>query len=182
MLPAAVSAVAAAPVLDAALTELVGKFELLLGEYYARRADWGPRLAQAHAETDELFGVPWEAENMEARCRFFSEATLRLDVDKAHDRMHAVGEEMKPLARAIVALPATSIEVLRARALVAFWQVAPLSCGDTTYDFDNEIQFQMLFSAVMEFCRLTHKIATTGYTLPEMPDFFSPCVDDEEAA
>jgi len=44
--------------------------------------------------------------------------------------MHAVGEDMKPLARTIVALPTTSVEVLRAKVLVALWEVAPLCAGD----------------------------------------------------
>src|ERR1700721_863800 len=53
---AAVPAVAARSAIGIAPTELVARFELLLDEYYARQSDWGPRLAQAHAETDERFG------------------------------------------------------------------------------------------------------------------------------
>jgi hypothetical protein len=81
--------------------------------------------------------------------------------------MHTVGEEMKPLARAIIALPTTSLAVLRARALVAFWEVAPFSASETQFSFDDAFQFQLLFMAVMEFCGLTHKLAATGYALPE---------------
>jgi hypothetical protein len=89
---------------------LVAEFELLLDEYnLLRRRDWSPRLAQAHAETNELFGEEYDSENRENANRFFSEACARLNVHEAGERMHAVGEEMKPLAQAIVALPATSL-------------------------------------------------------------------------
>jgi hypothetical protein len=111
-------------------------------------------LAQAHAETDELFGEICNSYDKEGRRECFEQACARLDVDDAGDRMHAVGEEMKPLARAIVASPATSMEALRAKALVTFWQIAPLCAGHARYDFDDEYHFQMLFSAVAEFCGL----------------------------
>jgi hypothetical protein len=71
--------------------------------------------AQAHAETDELFGEIWNSDDKEGRTQFFEEACARLDGADAGDRMHAVGEEMKPLAQAIVASPATSMEALRAK-------------------------------------------------------------------
>jgi hypothetical protein len=174
------TAATAGAVFDTALTELVAKFERLLGEYYARQRAWGPRLAQAHAETDELFGKLVNGDNAEDRSRFFSEACARLDVHEVSDRLHAVGEEMKPLARAIVALPTTSLEALRAKALVVFWEVAPLCAGDTEYHFGDEYPFQLLFSAVAEFCGLTRKVTATGYALSELPNLFSPCDEDDE--
>src|SRR5579859_7905812 len=66
-------AVATAPVLDTALTEIVAKFGRLLDEYYSlRRSDWGPRLAQAHSETDKLFGELLDGGyDKEARHKFF---------------------------------------------------------------------------------------------------------------
>jgi hypothetical protein len=177
MLPAVV----AMPVLDTAPAEVVAKFERLLEEYYARRAAWGPRLEQAHAETDRIFGEEWDGGDAEHRGRVFSEACIRLEVNNAGDQMHAVGEEMKPLAQAIVALPTASLEALRAKTLVALWEVAPLCASDTEYHFGDAYPFQLLFSAVAEFCGLTKKINATGYTLPELPDLFSPsCEDDEE--
>lgn len=173
----AAPAVAAMPVFDTA-PEIVAKFERLLDEYYTRRSDWGPRLAHAHAETDELFGEIVNQDDAEDRSRVFLEACARLDVDEVHDLMHAVGEEMKPLARAIIALPTTSPEVLRA--LVAFWEVAPVCASDAEYHFGDAYPFQLLFSAVTEFCGLTQKVAATGYKLPEVPDLFSPCNEDDE--
>jgi hypothetical protein len=139
------TAATAGAVFDTALTELVAKFERLLGEYYARQRAWGPRLAQAHAETDELFGKLVNGDNAEDRSRFFSEACARLDVHEVSDRLHAVGEEMKPLARAIVALPTTSLEALRAKALVVFWEVAPLCAGDTSTTSVMSIRFSCCF-------------------------------------
>jgi len=162
---------------DDPIFALIGKFELLLAEYYERRRDWGPRLAQAHAETDALFGEEYGAPDRES---FFSEACTRFDVQEASDRLQAVTEEMKPLARTIVALPTTSMEVLRAKALVTFWEISPLSADDTKYHFGDEYPFQLLFSAVAEFCGLEHKIISTGYTLPELPDPFSPLDEDDE--
>jgi hypothetical protein len=44
---------------------------------------------------------------------------------------------MKQLANAINALPVNSIEGLRAKALVAFREVAPLCAGDTEFSFDD---------------------------------------------
>jgi hypothetical protein len=38
----------------------------------------------------------------------------------------------------------------------------------------------LLFSAVAELCGLTRKIAATGYTLPELPELFSLCDEDED--
>jgi hypothetical protein len=159
---------------------LIAKFERLLDEYYALRRVWGPRLAQAHAETDELFGEIWNSDDKEGRTQFFEEACARHDVADASDRMHAVGEEMKPLAQAIVASPATSMEALRAKALVTLWAVAPVSAGSIHYDFDDEFPFQMLFSAVAEFCGLMPKVTGTGYRLRKLPDLFDPCDEDDE--
>jgi flavin-dependent dehydrogenase len=128
---AAAGAVAAAiPAAAAAApaTELAAKFERLLDEYYARRMNWAPRFARAHAETDELFG-----EYRKEYEKFLHKACDRLAVHEAHDRMHDVGEQMKPLARAIVALPTISVEALRTKALVALWEVAPFGAANTQY-------------------------------------------------
>jgi hypothetical protein len=133
-------------------------------------------MAAAHAETDQQFGEGYNEKTDADRARFIQEACSRRDVDEAGDRLHAVFEEMTPLARAIVALPATSMEALRAKALVSLWEVAPLTADSNEFYFDHETQFQLLFSAVAEFCGLGAKIAAIGYTLPELPDIYS---DDE---
>ena len=44
---------------------------------------------------------------------------------------------MRPLEIAINDAPVTSVEGLRAKALVAFWAVAPLCAGDTEFSFDD---------------------------------------------
>ena len=137
-------------------------------------------MAQAHAETDELFGKRWNQDDADEREKFFDEACDDLAVDEAHDRMHDVGEQMKPLARAIVALPTTSIEALRAKVLVALWEVAPLAAAESEFSFDDAYPFQQLFTSVAEFCGLMHRVTATGYTLPELPDLFSPCDEDED--
>jgi hypothetical protein len=67
---------------------------------------------------------------------------------------------------AIEALPCTSIEGLRAKALVAFWEVAPLCADDTEFHFEDAWPFRQLFSAVAEICGLNSKIASTGFDMP----------------
>ena len=80
------------------------------------------------------------------------------------------------LHTSIEALPCTSIEGLRAKALVAFWEVAPLCAGDSEFHFQDAYPFQQLFSAVAEVCGLNSKIASTGFDMPAMYS------DDEEEA
>ncbi len=77
-------------------------------------------------------------------------------------------KEMKPLENAINAMPVTSIEGLRAKALVALYEVAPLCAGDTEFSFDDAYPFQQLFAAVAELCGLKDKMAATGYALPDI--------------
>jgi hypothetical protein len=84
------------------------------------------------------------------------------------DALSAIHDEMKQLANAINAASVTSIEGLRAKALVAFWEVAPLCAGDTEFSFDDAYPFQQLFTAVAELCGLKEKIAATGYELPDI--------------
>jgi hypothetical protein len=62
------------------------------------------------------------------------------------------------------------------KALVAFWEVAPLCAGSTEFSFDDAYPFQQLFTAVAEVCGLKDKIAATGYELPDISDDDS---DDE---
>jgi hypothetical protein len=96
----------------------------------------------------------------------FDAAIERNGADKAHDRLDAIAQEMSPVANAILALPVTSIEGLRAKALVAFKEVAPLSADDGEYHFQDEAPFQRLFCAVAQICGLSGKVAATGYVLP----------------
>jgi hypothetical protein len=75
----------------------------------------------------------------------------------------------------------SSIEGFRAKALVAFWEVAPLGAGDSEFTFDDAWPFQQLFTAVAELCGLTEKIAATGYELPDIGTVeASPDDDDDE--
>jgi hypothetical protein len=83
-------------------------------------------------------------------------------------RLSAIWEEIKPIAKAINAAPVTSIEGLRAKALAALYEVAPLSAGDTEFSFDDAYPFQHLFTAVAELCELKGKMAATGYALSDI--------------
>jgi hypothetical protein len=89
---------------------------------------------------------------------------------------------MKPIANAINAARVTSIEGLRAKALVTFWEVAPLFAGDTHFSFDDAYPFQQLFTVVAEVCGLKEKVATTGYNLPATGPAYDDSDDEGEDA
>ncbi|MGL3210844.1 hypothetical protein [Bradyrhizobium sp. BR 1433] len=101
--------------------------------------------------------------------RFFDEARDRLGADDEAEKLTALLTEMRPIANAIDALPVTSLEGLRAKAMVAFWNVLPCSATDSEYFFQDEVAFQRLFVAVAQFCGLAGSVAATGYTMPEWP-------------
>jgi hypothetical protein len=163
-------AAAAAPVVDTELIELGARFEPLVDRYYVAHRRWSAALAQAHAEHDAEFGDPADRnyEHPPEIKRAFDESCDRWDVGEASDALHAIFKEMAPLANAINAASVTSIEGLRAKALVAFWEVAPLGAGDSEFTFDDAWPFQQLFTAVAELCGLKDKMAATGYALPDI--------------
>jgi hypothetical protein len=162
-------------------TSLGARFEPLVDKYYVARAIWAPALTRSHSEHDRRFGPAEDRgyqDTPEIRAAW-DEITERTGVDDAADRLSAIWEEMEPIADAISAAPVNSIEGLRAKALVAFWKVAPLCAGETTFYFDDAHAFQQLFTAVAELCGLTGKMATTGYTLSDLDAVDED--DDEEA-
>lgn len=99
---------------------------------------------------------------------------------EASAALSAIHEEMKPLAKAINAAPVNSIEGLRAKALVAFWEVAPLGAGDTEFHFGDAYPFQHLFIAVVELYGFKGKIAATGYELPDIGMVYDALDDDSD--
>jgi len=170
-LPIAAAAPAAATqTLDAELIELGARFEPLLDQYYVAHRRWSVSLAHAHAEHDQEFGDPADRnyEYTPEIVAAFKDSCERRGVGEADDALAAVHDEMKQLANAINAAPVTSIEGLRVKALVAFWEVAPSCAGDTEFSFDDAYPFQQLFTAVAEVCGLKDKIAATGCTLPDI--------------
>lgn len=156
--------------LDAKLIELGTRFEPLVDQYYVVRKRWGRLLVLAHAEHDLKFGDPadrnyeYTPENSAA----FADSCLRFGVREADDQLSAIHKEMKPLANAINASPVNSIEGLRAKALVALWEVAPQFAEQAEFSFDDAYPFQQLFTAIAELCGLTAKMAATGYALPDI--------------
>jgi hypothetical protein len=176
---AAAAPAAAAQTLDAELIELGARFEPLVDQYYVAQRRWSGSLARAHAEHDREFGDPADR-NYEYPTEIvaaFDDSCERSGATEADDALSAINEEMKQLANAINAASVTSIEGLRAKALVAFWEVAPLCAGDTEFSFEDAYPFQQLFTAVAEVCGLKDKMAATGYELPDVSDDDS---DDEE--
>jgi hypothetical protein len=117
-------------------------------------------LAQAHAERDREFGDPADRnyEYPPEIVAAFRESCERSGARDAGEALSAIDAEMKRLANAINAASVNSIEGLRAKALVAFWEVAPLGAGDTEFSFEDAYPFQQLFTAVAELCGLKDKI------------------------
>jgi hypothetical protein len=152
---------------DAELIELGAKFEPLLDRYYVAHRRWSGALAQANAEHNHEFGTPAER-NFAYRPEIegaFLERCDRNGVSEADDAMDAIHRQMAPLANAINAAPIHSIEGLRVKALVTFWEIAPVQAGDTLYSFEDAYASELLFATVVELCGLKDKVRSTGYQL-----------------
>jgi hypothetical protein len=166
-------AAAAAQVIDTELIELGAKYEPLVDQYYAARKRWARSLMSAHAEHDREFGSREERgyQYSPEIAAAFQASCARSGTDEAADKLSAVHQQMFHLAKAINAAPVNSIEGLRAKALVALFEVS----------FDDAYPFQRLFTVVAELCGLKGKIAATGYELPDiaMVDDFDDDSDDE---
>ena len=100
-------------------------------------------------------------------------------LDVADERLSAIGLEREPIEFSINDLPANSIEGLRAKALVAFFNVCPLCAGEQDYHFGDEVEFQRLFCAVADFVGISDKVAATGYIMPPLP-VLNDCNDDSD--
>ncbi|HZR74189.1 hypothetical protein [Bradyrhizobium sp.] len=96
---------------------------------------------------------------------------LRTSANEANDRMDALSLEMEPIKYAIHSLPASSIEGLRAKALVALFDIRPTFAGLEELEFNDEVAFQRLFCAVAEFVGLAEMVADSGYVMPDLPEF-----------
>jgi hypothetical protein len=139
-------------------------------------------LAQAHAEHDAEFGDPADR-GFEYRVEIrsaFADSCERRGVQEASDELSAIFKEMAPLANAINAAAVTSIEGFRAKALVAFWEVAPFGAGNSEFTFDDAWPFQQLFTAVAELCGLKDKMSATGYALPDIGMVEAASDDDSD--
>jgi hypothetical protein len=165
---------------DAELIDLGARFEPLLDRYYVTHRRWSGALAQANAEHDREYGTPAERnyEYSPEVAAGFEDNRKRFGVGEAGDALAAIHDEMKPLANAINAAPVNSIEGLRAKALVVFWEVAPLCAGSSHYSFEDGLPFQWFFTAVADLCGLKNKIMATGYQLPD--DGFAYDDSDDE--
>jgi hypothetical protein len=173
----------AAQTIDAELIELGARFEPLVDKYYTARAIWAPAMTRSHSEHDRQFGQPRDRDYQdtpEIRAAW-EETCERNGLDDASERQSAIWEEMEPIAKAINEASVTSIEGLRAKAMVAFWEVAPLCAGETEFSFEDAYPFQQLFTAVAELCGLKDKMAATGYALPDIGMIEAAPDDDDDA-
>ena len=98
----------------------------------------------------------------------------RSGANEAGAALSAISGKMEGLANAINAAPVNSIAGV-AKAMVAFWEVAPKHAHDTEFSFGRTCAFQQLFTAVAELCGLKDKIAAIGYQLPDVAT-----VDDDD--
>jgi len=173
---------AAAHTLDAELIELGARFEPLVDQYYVAHKRWSRSLMSAHAEHDREFGTPAERNYQYPPeiVAAFRESCERSGANEADDTLSAIYEEMELLAQAINASPVNSIEGLRAKALVAFWEVAPLAADQIEFSFEDAYPFQQLFTAVAELCGLKDKMLTTGYELPDIAMVDDDSDDDSD--
>ena len=167
---AAAAPAAAAQAIDAELIELGARFEALVDRYYVTHRRWSASLAKAHAEHDREFGDPADRdyEHPPEIRKSFEDSCERYGAREAGDELSAICDEMRPLEIAINAASVNSIEGLRAKALVAFREVSPLSAGSTKFFFEDAYPFQQLFTAVAELCGLKGKMVATGYELPDI--------------
>jgi hypothetical protein len=181
---AAAAPTVAAQTLDAELIDLGVRFEPLLDQYYRAHRRWSGSLAQAQAEHDQECGTPAERnyEYPPEVAAAFSDSRKRFGVGEASDALAAIHQQMAPLANAINAAPVNSIEGLRAKALVVFWEVHPLFAGSTDFYFGDPYPFQWLFTAVAEVCGLKEMIAATDYRLPDIDFAYDDSDDDGEDA
>jgi len=172
----------AAQIPDAELVELGARFEPLVDQYYAARKRLARSLVAAHAEHDREFGDPADRnyEHPPEIRKAFEDSCKCSGANEAGEALHAIFKEMTPLANAINAASVSTIEGFRAKALVAFWEVAPSGADDTEFSFDDAWPFQQLFTAVAELCGLTGKVAATGYALPDI-GMVEAAPDDDDA-
>jgi histone H3/H4 len=128
---------------DAALIALGERFERRLLEYMDAWLAWAPLMRAARAE----------AESDLAR---FSVAIQRTGCEAAQACMSELENDMQPLAAEIITAPATSLEGLRAKALVALWEALPASAfHHGAFEFrDNGEASRSLFDAVAEMTTL----------------------------
>jgi hypothetical protein len=155
---------------DAELIELGARFEPLVDRYYVARKRWARSLVAANAEHDREFGDPADRnyEYPPEIVAAFRESCERSGAREAGDALSAVHAQMEQLAKAINAASVNSIEGLRLKALVAFWEVAPLCADQAEFSFEDAYPFQQLFTAVAELCGLKDKMLATGYELPDI--------------
>jgi hypothetical protein len=152
------------------LIELGRRLEPLVDLYYAKRKAWASASSASHAEIERKFGAPEERGYRDTPeiAAASAEIVARHGVYEADEALFSLAQEMLPLESAINALPVKSVEGLRAKTIVAFREVAPLSNDSTQFSFDDAYPFQQLFKAVAELCGLNDKIASTGFSLPEV--------------
>jgi hypothetical protein len=117
-----VSSAAVGSLPDAELIALGARVEPLVDQYYVAHRRWSAALARAHAEHDAEFGDPADRnyEHPPEIRKAFEDSCGRWGVRKASAKLSALFQEIAPLANAINDVSVSSIEGLRAKALVAF--------------------------------------------------------------
>ena len=120
---------------DATLIALGERFEKLLLEHMDAWLTWAPRMRAARAE-------------VEGNTASLAVAIQRTGCDVVQAHMSELERDMQPLAKEIIAAPATSLGGLRAKALVALWEAYPTHAShEGTFEFRDDGS-RSLFEAV----------------------------------
>ncbi|HZR74536.1 hypothetical protein [Bradyrhizobium sp.] len=158
---------------DAKLISLCREYEPMLEKYLSAHKDWSRGAEQARIEQDAEFGEPKDFD-------YKSTPEMRAALEKrladtgateANDRMDEISLGMEPIGHAINSIPASSVEGLRAKALVALYNIRPIIAGREEFAFDDEVAFQHLFCGVAEFVGLAEMVADSGYVMPDLFEF-----------
>ena len=119
---AAVGAVPALVSPDADLIKLGRLLESAIVAEFEATCDWAPRLCEVHRKVHGRFGKhPWgdfDSPQRKATEALVDEVQKANNFDEAADRMNAADEQIEELSERIAELEASSIEGLRAKALV----------------------------------------------------------------
>lgn len=153
VIPAAV--VGATPALassDAELITLGSQLKPLIHTYFDAICDWAPRQCEVSRKSVAQFGPkPITICNDPQRAAWND---LHGELRPASERLSLAHEAIEPLAKRIMELSATTLDGLRAKALVALWWASPYYAPRLEWDWPEGDEWRSLFDSVVELTGL----------------------------
>jgi hypothetical protein len=151
------------------------KFEEMFSRYMPAWFEWARLHRDARAEAEAKFGDDYSSPawrepspGQSPAEKFFHNTLVRNGTDRASDAVHALHQEMEPLAEFIRDGEIKSLAGLRAKALVAMWDSRPdCAIHDGCLNFEDEWSLHSLMTGV---------VAVTG-----LPDLYGAFVERIEA-